>query len=396
MPELQDIYDIHRERTGKTIERGTPRQAGEFVLVIHMLIFDENGRFLVQQRVKNKRSWGGMWDISLGGMAQAGDDSRTAAQREAFEELGLQLDLSDTEPVFQFRTENLFDDYWLVHVDSGTQFTLQKEEVAAVRWVTRPEWEALLATRNVIPYTFQNYLFDLYRMRFPGTRLFPFGEPVQIRGAVFDMDGLLLDTERIADRSWAAAGAEFSLPDVSGTINACRGLNEDSTRAYFLEHFGEGFDYAGFRARARALIHAVTDVQVPVKAGAADILQACRERGIRLAVASSTREETVKDQLSRAGLLHFFDAVITGDMVTEGKPAPEIYQKACEALQLQPTECLAFEDSVNGLRSAYRAGLFTVQIPDVQRPNVESNALSWRTFPSLNAAGEALIREKII
>ena len=140
----------------------------------------------------------------------------------------------------------------------------------------------------------------------------------------------------------------------------------------------------------------MTDVQVPVKAGAADILQTCRERGIRLAVASSTREETVKDQLSRAGLLHFFDAVITGNMVTEGKPAPEIYQKACEALQLQPTECLAFEDSVNGLRSAYRAGLFTVQIPDVQRPNVESNALSWRTFPSLNAAGEALIQEKII
>ncbi len=386
MPELQDLYDIHRCRTGKVIERGTPRRPGEFVLVVHLLIFDAQGRFLVQRRVDTKSSWPGMWDISLGGMAQSGDDSRRAAEREAFEELGLSLDLSDTEPVFSFRTETLFDDYWLVRLETPSTLKLQPEEVAEARWVDRAEWDALVATHQVIPYSFQNILFSLYEHHFPGTRLFSFGDPVQIRGAVFDMDGLLLDTERVADRSWEKAAAEFGLSDFQRTLNACRGLNEASTRAYFLTHFGEDFDYAGFRARASALSHAVTDAEVPVKAGAAAILQSLRDRSIRLALASSTREVTVRDQLSRAGLLPLFDVVITGDMVSRGKPDPEIYLRACEALELAPENCIALEDSVNGLRSAYRAGTFPVQIPDVQPPCTESNALAWKTFASLAEA----------
>lgn len=397
MPEYQDIYDIHRNLTGKKVRRGERRAPDEFILVIHMLLFDKQGRFLTQQRVPDKPSWPGMWDVSLGGIAQSGDDSRRAAEREALEELGLELDLSDTEPIFSFRAGNTFDDYWLVEVDSeNLELRLQPEEVIAAKWVTRPEWEELLAARKVIPYSFQYILFDLYEKHFPGTRLFPFGNPECVRGAVFDMDGLLLDTERVADAAWERAGAEYQLPNPQRAINYCRGLNEDSTRAYFLKEFGPAFDYEGFRARARALSHEVTDAEVPVKAGAAEMLQALKEKGIRLAVASSTREVTVRDQLSRAGLLAFFDEVITGDMVTNGKPDAEIYLKACAALGLPPSECLAFEDSVNGLRSAYRAGTFPVQIPDVQRPGIESNALSWKTFPSLDAAREWLMASELM
>lgn len=397
MPEFQDIYDIHRNLTGKKVQRGNPRAADEYILVVHLLIFDRQGRFLAQQRVPDKASWPGMWDVSLGGIAQSGDDSRRAAAREAAEELGLQLDLSDTEPIFSFRAGNTFDDYWLVEIDSGNlKLKLQPEEVADARWVTRPEWEALVNDRKVIPYSFQYILFDLYEKHFPGTRLFPFGSPKKVLGAVFDMDGLLLDTERVADRAWETAGAEFGLSDPHKAINACRGLNEASTKAYFASHFGEDFDYVGFRARARALSHAVTDKEVPVKAGAADILEALKKRGVRLAVASSTREVTVRDQLSRAGLLDFFDEVITGDMVEKGKPDGEIYEKACAALGLSPKECLAFEDSVNGLRSAYRAGAYPVQIPDVQKPGIESNALSWKTFPSLNAAKAWLLESTLL
>ena len=385
MPEYQDIYDIHRNLTGKQVLRGTRRAADEYILVIHMLIFDENGRFLVQRRVDDKATWPGMWDISLGGIAQSGDDSRRAAEREASEALGLTLDLSDTEPVFTVRAPKTFDDYWMVQIPSSTKLTLQPEEVAEVRWVSRAEWEALLATHQVIPYSFQYRLFDMYEKNFPGTRIFPFPDPVCIRGAVFDMDGLLLDTERVADASWAQAGKEFGLADPMWAINGCRGLNDAGMKHWFELHEPE-IDYAGFKQRARELSHAVTDIEVPVKAGAEEILQRCKHAGLRLAVASSTRGVTVRDQLGRAGLLPYFDAVITGDTVTKGKPHPEIYRKACEALGLSPAECLAFEDSVNGLRSAYRAGLYTVQIPDpeIQAPGIESNALSWKTFPSLH------------
>ncbi|MDE5563977.1 MAG: NUDIX domain-containing protein, partial [Oscillospiraceae bacterium] len=264
MPEYQDIYDIHRNLTGKKVLRGTPRNAGEYVLVIHLLLFDRQGRFLVQRRVDDKSSWPGMWDISLGGLAQTGDDSRHAVQREAEEELGITLDLSDTEPVFSFRARNVFDDYWMAEIDSNTPLRLQPEEVAEAKWVDRAGWAALVATHSVIPYTFQDILFDLYEKQFPGTRMFSFNPPVHIRGALFDMDGLLLDTERLADHSWAKAGEEFHLPDPKKAIDGCRGLNDAGMRAYFLKHYGETFDYDGFRARARALSHAVTDVEVPV------------------------------------------------------------------------------------------------------------------------------------
>jgi len=387
MPEYQDIYDIHRNLTGRTIRRGLPRKPDEFILVIHLLLFDKQGRFLVQKRVRDKASWPDMWDISLGGIAQTGDDSRTAVTREAEEELGLHLDFTDTEPVFSFRNRNIFDDYWIAQVDSEhLELKLQPEEVEEARWVTKPEWEALLNTHQVIPYSFQWILFDLYERNFPGTRLFPFGNPAEIRGAIFDMDGLLLDTERICDRTWTQAAAQVGFADVERAKHACMGLNEAGTRAFFEKAYGKAFDYDGFRALARKLTVEEIEKELPVKEGAEEILKFFRDKGILLAVASSTREVLVKSQLERVGLLRYFDKVITGDMVQNSKPNPEIFTKACEALGLAPENCLAFEDSVNGIRSAYRAKTYPVHIPDIQPENQETVAMSWKKFNSLTEA----------
>ncbi len=391
MPEYLDIYDQKRCRTGKTILRGTPLQAGEFCLVVHLLLFDTNGRFLVQKRTDDRTSWPGMWDISLGGHAQAGDSSEQALAREAAEELGLQLDVSDTSPVFSCRMGHVHDDYWMVQVDAQKiSLHPQKEEVAELRWVNREEWGALLQSHQVIPYTFSPYLFDLYDKQFPGFRLFPRGNPACIRGAVFDMDGLLLDTERVVNEAWDEAARRTGFSDVEFAKRSCLGLNEASTRAFFLRTYGEAFPYDTFRSLTRQLAHEVLDVHVPVKEGAAQLLSALKAKGIALAVASSTREVTVRDQLSRAGLLPYFSAVITGDMVTHGKPHPEIFMKACEALQLPPEECLGFEDSVNGIRSAFRAGMYPVHIPDLAPANAETQALSWKAFPSLTQALQEL------
>ena len=395
--EYLDIYDERRVPTGRTVPRGTKLNEGEYYLVVHMLIFRKDGKFLIQRRVPEKHSWPDMWDISLGGMAQAGDTSASAAEREAFEELGLRVSLQNTSPVFSFRADNVFDDYWMVQLDTDdVQLTLQNEEVAEVRWVDREEWEQLIAERKVIPYTFMHQIFDLYHRNFPGTRLFPFGNPEKIRGAVFDMDGLLLDTERVVNAAWDEAAQITGFADVERAKIACLGCNEASTRAFFLRTYGEDFDYQTFRDLTRKLAHKVLDVHVPVKEGAEMILRMLKERGVPLAVASSTREVTVRDQLERAGLLRYFDAVITGDMVENGKPHPEIYSKACNAIGIAPEECLAFEDSKNGIRSAYRAGMYPVQIPDQVPAATETYALSWKVFPSLVEAAEFLEQTNLL
>lgn len=217
-------------------------------------------------------------------------------------------------------------------------------------------------------------------------------ESIMISGAVFDMDGLLLDTERVVSRAWDEAARRTGFTDVVHAKLACLGLNEASTRRFFLETYGEDFDYRTFRELTRKLAHEVLDVHMPVKEGAAYILSILKEKGIPCAVASSTREVTVRDQLDRAGLLPYFSAVITGDMVTKGKPEPEIYLKACAALGVKPSECLAFEDSMNGLRSAHAAGMHPVHIPDQVPANAESLALSWKCFPTLTEAANAIFQ----
>jgi len=395
--EYLDIYDSSRRLTGRTAPRGTPLGEGEYYLVVHMLVFRKDGKFLVQRRVPEKHSWPDMWDISLGGMAQAGETSASAAEREAFEELGLKVDLRNISPVISYRADTVFDDYWMVQLDTDdVQLKLQNEEVSETRWVDREEWEALIASRQVIPYTFMHQIFDLYHRNFPGARLFPFGDPSKILGAVFDMDGLLLDTERVVNAAWDEAARRTGFVDVERAKIACLGCNEASTRAFFLRTYGENFDYQTFRDLTRKLAHEVLDVHVPVKEGAAEILRMLKNRGIPLAVASSTREVTVRDQLDRAGLLPFFDAVVTGDMVTNGKPHPEIYQKACAAIGIAPEYCLAFEDSKNGIRSAYRAGMYPVQIPDQVPAATETYALSWKVFPSLTDAAAFLETGKLL
>lgn len=389
--EYIDVYDRARNHTGKVVPRGTPQGEGEYHLVVHMLIFNKDGKLLIQRRVPEKHSWPDMWDISVSGLAQAGDTSASAAEREALEELGLIVNLQNTSPVFSFCADNVFDDYWMVQLDTNdVPLKLQREEVSEARWVNRKEWESLIAERKVLPYTFQYQIFDLYQRNFPGTRLFPFGDPPAVCGAVFDMDGLLLDTENVVNRAWEEAAKSMQFENMQFAKKACLGMNRASTEAFFERTYGDSFDYHAFLELARTIAHRSLDVCVPVKSGAEEILRLLKSKGIALAVASSTREVTVRDLLGRCGLLQYFDAVITGDKVTNGKPHPEIFRTACEALGIDPQYCIGFEDSKNGIRSAYRAGLYPIQIPDQEPAATETFALSWKVFDSLHDAAAFL------
>lgn len=148
-----DLYTADREKTGQTMVRGEPTPAGFYRLVVHVCIFDSEGRMLIQQRQPFKRGWSNLWDISVGGCAVAGDNSRSAAERETREELGLPLDLSDIRPTLTIHWENGFDDYYVLTRDVDLQtLHLQQEEVQAVRWAGLEEILRMIDSGEFIPY----------------------------------------------------------------------------------------------------------------------------------------------------------------------------------------------------------------------------------------------------
>ena len=151
--ELFDLYTADRQRTGRTMVRGEPVPEGFYRLVVHVCIFDPGGRMLIQQRQPFKQGWSNLWDISVGGSAVAGDDSRSAAERETLEELGLDIDLSGVRPTMTIYWEHGFDDYYVITraVDLNA-LRLQYEEVRQVRWASREEILQMIDDGLFIPY----------------------------------------------------------------------------------------------------------------------------------------------------------------------------------------------------------------------------------------------------
>ena len=151
--ELFDLYTADREKTDRTMVRGDPTPEGFYRLVVHVCIFNPEGQMLIQQRQPFKRGWSNLWDITVGGSAVSGDSSRSAAERETFEELGLPINLSDIRPTLTIYWEHGFDDYYVLtrSVDLNT-LHLQYEEVQAVRWASKEEILQMIDSGLFIPY----------------------------------------------------------------------------------------------------------------------------------------------------------------------------------------------------------------------------------------------------
>lgn len=151
--ELFDLYTEDRVRTGRTMVRGTKVPEGLYRLVVHVCIFDHEGRMLIQQRQPFKQGWSNYWDLTVGGCAVAGDTSRTAAEREVREEIGLELDLSDIRPSLTLNFDGGFDDYYVLTREMDlSSLHLQEEEVQAVRWATQEEILRMIDDGLFIPY----------------------------------------------------------------------------------------------------------------------------------------------------------------------------------------------------------------------------------------------------
>ena len=160
-----DLYDIHRNRTGKTVERGTKVPEGYYRLVVHVCVFGSDGRMLIQKRQPFKSGWSGMWDITAGGSAQAGDTSQQAASRELKEEVGIDYDLTDVRPAMTIYFDGGFNDIYTINMDVDIDsLQLQTTEVEQVKWATEEEILEMLHEKEFVLYK-TSFISLLYFLR---------------------------------------------------------------------------------------------------------------------------------------------------------------------------------------------------------------------------------------
>lgn len=208
-----------------------------------------------------------------------------------------------------------------------------------------------------------------------------------IKGAVFDMDGLMIDTEKLYLKYWKQAAADFGYAMEDKHVFAIRSLARKFSVPMLKGFFGEDFPTEEVRARRTELISAhIAEHGIDLKKGLLDLLKYLKKRDIRIAVATATPRERTMTYLNKINILDRIDAVVCGDMVTTGKPDPEIYLTAAKTLDLQPCQCAAFEDSPNGIKSAYSAGCHAIMIPDLTPPDDEILPMLSGVYKSLDEA----------
>jgi HAD superfamily hydrolase (TIGR01509 family) len=214
--------------------------------------------------------------------------------------------------------------------------------------------------------------------------------PSPLEAVVFDMDGLLLDTEavyRVAIReACAGLGYEMAEPFYLSLI----GTPDETSDAMMLAQFGAAFPLRDFHLGCRAQFEGLCREGVPLRPGAEELLRVLVRRGIPRGVATSTSRRTAEDHLARAGIRGQLDVLVTRSDVTHGKPHPESFLKAAAALGAAPARCLALEDSHNGVRAAAAAGMATVMVPDMLPPTEEIRALCVGVVDSLDVIARAL------
>ncbi len=206
-----------------------------------------------------------------------------------------------------------------------------------------------------------------------------------IKAVIFDMDGLMFDTEALAKKGWLIAGRELNLPITDELVYRVIGMNAASVRKTCMDYFGPNFDYDAFRGAVSGYMKKSLDEDgMPVKRGLPELLDYLKENRYQTAVASSSSRATVEDYLRRAGMEKTFSALVCGDMITRGKPEPDIFLKAAEELGAAPEDCLILEDSSNGIRAAHAAGMRVIMVPDLIEPTADLRAMTSKVCGSLH------------
>ena len=197
-----------------------------------------------------------------------------------------------------------------------------------------------------------------------------------IEAVIFDMDGTLHDTETVFHAAWRKAAAIWNVPDIETTLADCTGRNMAGIETYWCAKYKTP-SYAEFFEARHRFFEEMTADGIPVKEGAMELLTYLRDRGYKIALATSTRRSGAEQHLRDTGMDSFFDVVMTGSDVENGKPAPDIFLRAAEGLGVDPQNCVGVEDSFNGIRGLYAAGMKPVMVPDITLPTPEIQRMLW-------------------
>ncbi|KIR01419.1 pseudouridine-5' phosphatase [Lachnospiraceae bacterium TWA4] len=210
-------------------------------------------------------------------------------------------------------------------------------------------------------------------------------ESPKILGVIFDMDGVIIDSEKLYCRFWKEAANALGYPMTHEQALEMRSLNHTLAKEKLQSFFGEHTSHKDIRAKRVELMDAYLENHpMDLKPGVLTILDYLKSNGLKVALATSTKFDRAKSYLSSLQIVDYFEEITSGDMVTNGKPDPEIYLLAAKKLGLSPANCLAVEDSYSGLLSANRAGCYPVMIPDQNEPDEKMNNLLFEKFDRID------------
>ena len=200
---------------------------------------------------------------------------------------------------------------------------------------------------------------------------------------IFDMDGVIFDSERAYIGLYKELAPRYGLTDFDAVHRACMdsiGVTRAKTKEIFFSYVGFEFDYDAYREEVQVELN---KREFELKPGVYELFDRLKDIDARVALASSTRWVNVSKMLDTAGLTKYFDAIVCGDMVSHSKPHPEIFLTAAERLCADPAECYVIEDSYNGIRAAHAAGTHPIMVPDILQPDEEIRGLAEAVLPSL-------------
>lgn len=214
-----------------------------------------------------------------------------------------------------------------------------------------------------------------------------------IKAVVFDMDGVIFDSEKLYRKHWMISAKEYGLDEeiMKTLLDKIAGATKERNEKLMKDHFGQDFDYMAFRESTMTRMDKDIDENgVELKPGVRELFNYLKGHGYMIGLATSMVKERAERNLKRAGLISYFDGIMYGGIVTNGKPAPDIYEHACQLLGVPVSEAIGVEDSINGIISSHAAGLYTIMVVDLIQPNDEVRAIADQIYDSLFEVKELL------